>query len=88
MPRLPDVTGDYSSSVAHGLADQEKNPQQKEPKKVEEGGPLQTELDGLQEILKNQIASQEPGGGEEVRNAGSVLGQSECQDIVFGERAR
>jgi hypothetical protein len=54
MPRLPDVTGDYSSSVAHGLADHEKNPQQKEPKKVEEGGPLQTELDGLQEILKNQ----------------------------------
>ena len=54
VPRLPEVSGDYSSSVAHGLADQEKNPQQKEPKKVEEGGPLQTELDGLQEILKNQ----------------------------------
>jgi hypothetical protein len=54
VPRLPDVTGNYSSSVAHGLADQEKNPQQKEPKKVEEGGPLQTELDGLQEVLKNQ----------------------------------
>jgi hypothetical protein len=54
VPRLPEVTGNYSSSVAHGLADQEKNPQQKEAKKVEEGGPLQTELDGLQEILKNQ----------------------------------
>ena len=54
VPRLPEVTGDYSSSVAHGLADREKNPQQKEPKKVEEGGPLQTELDGLQEVLKNQ----------------------------------
>jgi hypothetical protein len=54
VPRLPEVTGNYSSSVGHGLADQEKNPQQKEPKKVEEGGPLQTELDGLQEILKNQ----------------------------------
>ncbi len=54
VPRLPEVTGNYSSSVGHGLADQEKNPQQKEPKKVEGGGPLQTELDGLQEILKNQ----------------------------------
>jgi hypothetical protein len=54
VPRLPEVTGNYSSSVAHGLADQEKNPQQKEEKKVEEGGPLQTELDGLQEVLKNQ----------------------------------
>ncbi|MGB8580048.1 MAG: hypothetical protein WCD47_04455 [Candidatus Sulfotelmatobacter sp.] len=54
VPRLPEVTGNYSSSVAHGLADQEKNPQQKEPKKIEEGGPLQTELDGLQEVLKNQ----------------------------------
>ncbi|MGA9507597.1 MAG: hypothetical protein WBV55_03015 [Candidatus Sulfotelmatobacter sp.] len=54
VPRLPEVTGNYSSSVAHGLADQEKNPQQKEPKKVEEGGPLQTELDGLREALKNQ----------------------------------
>ncbi|MGB7599614.1 MAG: hypothetical protein WBM24_04875 [Candidatus Sulfotelmatobacter sp.] len=54
VPRLPEVTGNYSSSVAHGLADQEKNPQQKEPRKVEEGGPLQTELDGLQEVLKNQ----------------------------------
>jgi hypothetical protein len=54
VPRLPEVTGNYSSSVPHGLADREKNPQQKEPKKVEEGGPLQTELDGLQEVLKNQ----------------------------------
>ena len=54
VPRLPEVTGNYSSSVGHGLADQEKNPQQKEPKKVEEGGPPQTELDGLQEVLKNQ----------------------------------
>ncbi|MGC2371535.1 MAG: hypothetical protein WA474_20870 [Candidatus Sulfotelmatobacter sp.] len=54
VPRLPEVTGNYSSSVEHGLADQEKNPHQKESKKVEEGGPLQTELDGLQEILKNQ----------------------------------
>jgi hypothetical protein len=54
VPRLPDVGGNYSSSVAHGLADQEKNPKDKETKKVEEGGPLQTELDGLQEILKNQ----------------------------------
>ena len=54
MPRLPEVSGNYSSSVEHGLADQEKNPQKKEPKKIEEGGPLQTELDGLQEILKNQ----------------------------------
>ncbi|MFZ0295321.1 MAG: hypothetical protein WAL52_17050 [Candidatus Sulfotelmatobacter sp.] len=50
VPRLPEV----KSSMAHGLADQEKNPQQKQPKKVEEGGPLQTELDGLQEVLKNQ----------------------------------
>lgn len=54
VPRLPEVSGNYSASVAHGLADQEKNPQQKETKKVEEGGPLQTELDGLQEILKSQ----------------------------------
>ena len=54
VPRLPEVGGNYSSSVAHGLADQEKNPQDKEPKKVEEGGPLQTELNSLQEILKNQ----------------------------------
>lgn len=54
MPRLPEVGGNYSSSVERGLAEREKSPQQNEPKKVEEGGPLQTELDSLEEILKNQ----------------------------------
>jgi hypothetical protein len=54
VPRLPEVGGNYSSSVERGLAEREKSPQQNEPKKVEEGGPLQTELDSLEEILKNQ----------------------------------
>jgi hypothetical protein len=57
VPRLPEVKGGISSSMAGSLADQEKNRGQAGSKKPEEkgtGGPLQTEAENLEEILKNQ----------------------------------
>jgi hypothetical protein len=58
MPRLPDTNGGYASSSAeHNLAEKEKNGSQPNSKKVEDrdnGGPLETELESLQEIIKNQ----------------------------------
>jgi len=57
VPRLPEVKGGISSSLAKSLADQEKNRTQAGSKKPEEkgtGGPLQTEAESLEEILKNQ----------------------------------
>ncbi len=52
VPRLPDVRGNYSSSLAQSLEQQ----QQAGSKKPEDkdGGPLQTEANSLEEILKNQ----------------------------------
>jgi hypothetical protein len=57
MPRLPEVKGGISSSLDRSLADREKNRAQAGSKKPEEkgtGGPLQTEAENLEEILKNQ----------------------------------
>jgi hypothetical protein len=57
VPRLPEVNGGISSSLAQSLADQEKSRAQAGSKKPEEkgtGGPLQTEAENLEEILKNQ----------------------------------
>jgi hypothetical protein len=56
VPRLPDVRGNYSSSLAQGLAEQEKLGAQTGSKKLEDkdGSPLQTEANSLEEILKNQ----------------------------------
>ena len=57
MPRLPEVKGGISSSLDRSLADREKNHGQDGSKKPEEkgtGGPLQTEAENLEEILKNQ----------------------------------
>ncbi|MFZ1005339.1 MAG: hypothetical protein WAN65_00775 [Candidatus Sulfotelmatobacter sp.] len=57
VPRLPEVKGGISSSLAQNLADQEKNRTQVGSKKPEEkgtGGPLQTEAENLEEILKSQ----------------------------------
>jgi len=56
VPRLPDVRGNYSSSLAQSLAEQEKNGTNSSSKKAEhkDGGPLQNEADNLEEILKNQ----------------------------------
>jgi hypothetical protein len=55
-PRLPDSNASYaSSSLERGLA--EKAGSQPNTKKIEDrgsGGPLQTELENLQEIIKNQ----------------------------------
>ena len=55
VPRLPDVKP-YSSSLAQGLAGQEKIGPTSGANKPEEkdGGPLQTEVNSLEEILKNQ----------------------------------
>jgi hypothetical protein len=54
MPRLPEGTN-YSVSVGHGLADKPNPPPSgKKTEEHDSGGPLQTELEGLQEILKNQ----------------------------------
>jgi hypothetical protein len=56
VPRLPEVRGNYSSSLAESLEQQRKNAQQGGSKKSEDkdGGPLQTEANSLEEILKNQ----------------------------------
>jgi hypothetical protein len=57
-PRLPDNNVSYpSSSLARGLAEREKAGPSSNAKKIEDrdtGGPLQTELESLQEIIKNQ----------------------------------
>lgn len=58
MPRLPDNNASYgSSSLEHGLAEREKSNSKSTTKKIvdtDTGGPLQTELDSLREIVKNQ----------------------------------
>ncbi|MGA8273818.1 MAG: hypothetical protein WB919_19805 [Candidatus Sulfotelmatobacter sp.] len=58
VPRLPEVRSDYSGSLAQGLAAQQAGAQGG-PKKTDsldnqDGGPLQTEINNLEEILKNQ----------------------------------
>jgi len=57
MPRLPEVSGGLSSSLAQSLAEREKTGAQTGAKKLEakgSGGPLQSEAENLEEILKNQ----------------------------------
>ena len=56
VPRLPEVRGNYSSSLAQSLAEQEKKGAQTGATKIEDKnpGPLQTEANSLEEILKNQ----------------------------------
>lgn len=56
VPRLPEVRGNYSSSLADSLEQQRKDAQQGGSKKPEDkdGGPLQGEANSLEEILKNQ----------------------------------
>jgi len=57
MPRLPENTGSYTSPVERSLAESGKAGSQPNSKKNEArdtGGPLQTELESLQEIIKNQ----------------------------------
>jgi hypothetical protein len=57
VPRLPEIRSGISSSLSESLAEKEKNNSQAGQKRLEErasGGPLQTEAEGLEEILKNQ----------------------------------
>jgi hypothetical protein len=56
VPRIPQHDGGFSSSLAQGLAEQEKAASQTGPKKAAENDPggLQAEAESLQEILKNQ----------------------------------
>jgi hypothetical protein len=56
LPRLPDSGGGLSSSLAEGLAEQEKNSSKPGKKKSEneDQQSLQTEVQNLEEILKNQ----------------------------------
>ncbi|MGA9390503.1 MAG: hypothetical protein WBV69_08665 [Candidatus Sulfotelmatobacter sp.] len=56
MPRLPEVSGKYSSSLSQSLSAQEQQVNGKnQPKPLDkDAGPLQTEIDSLQEALKNQ----------------------------------
>jgi hypothetical protein len=54
VPRLPEVNGNYSSSLEQGLAAQEKAAQSGGKKEDKDGGPMETEIQSLQEILKNQ----------------------------------
>jgi hypothetical protein len=56
VPRLPEVRGNYSASLAESLERQRKDAQKAGTKKSgdQDGGPLQTEANSLEEILKNQ----------------------------------
>ena len=56
MPRLPEVSGKYSSSLSQSLSEQEQQVNGKnQPKPLDkDAGPLQTEIDSLQDALKNQ----------------------------------
>jgi hypothetical protein len=56
VPRLPETGGGFSSSLARGLAEQEKSGTQAEPKQIadKDQNALQTEAASLEEILKNQ----------------------------------
>ena len=56
VPRLPEVRGNYSASLAESLDQQRKDAQKGGSKKSDDkdGGPLQTEANSLEEILKNQ----------------------------------
>jgi len=55
VPRLPEV-GNYSSSLSQGLSAEAESSSKAGAKKPQtrDGGPLQNEVDSLQEILKNQ----------------------------------
>jgi hypothetical protein len=70
MPRIPE--SEANSSVAHGLAEKSNAPPSNKKKKSDEesGGPLQSELDGLQEILKNQA---HPKNLVAVKNSGTPV---------------
>jgi len=58
VPRIPDNGSTYASaSLEHGLAQREKAGWPPNSKKIEDkdtGGPLQTEMESLQEVIKNQ----------------------------------
>jgi hypothetical protein len=56
VPRLPETGGGFSSSLAQGLAEQEKSGTKLDQKKFAENdkNALQAEAQGLEEILKNQ----------------------------------
>ncbi|HWY21634.1 MAG TPA: hypothetical protein VNX26_10470 [Candidatus Acidoferrum sp.] len=56
VPRLPETSGGFSSSLAQGLAEQEKAGTQTEQKKLagKDQSGLQAEAASLEEILKNQ----------------------------------
>jgi hypothetical protein len=55
MRRIPKTSGGFSSSLAKGLAEQEKGPPQTGQKAADkDSSSLQAEADSLEEILKNQ----------------------------------
>jgi hypothetical protein len=55
VPRIPQSDGGFSSSLAQGLAEQEKtSPQTGQKKAAEDPSGLQAEAESLEEVLKNQ----------------------------------
>ena len=55
VPRIPQSDGGFSSSLAQGLAEQEKSsPQTGQKKAADDPSGLQAEAESLEEILKNQ----------------------------------
>ena len=56
VPRLPETNGGFSSSLAHGLAEQQKASTPSDQNKFadKDQGSLQAEAQSLEEILKNQ----------------------------------
>ena len=55
VPRIPETSGGFSSSLAQGLAEQEKAAQTEQKKMPDrDSSSLQAEADSLEEILRNQ----------------------------------
>jgi hypothetical protein len=55
VPRIPQVGGDFSSSLAQSLAEQEKSSSTKgDPKGSDQNSSLQAQVESLEEILKGQ----------------------------------
>ncbi len=89
VPRIPETSGGFSSSLAQGLAEQEKAAQTGQKKMPDrDSSSLQAEADSLEEILRNQAHPEEPSGGKEVWDTSGRDGEFNCKDFVPGQRSR
>ncbi|MGB8832022.1 MAG: hypothetical protein WCC95_07730 [Candidatus Sulfotelmatobacter sp.] len=70
VPRLPEVRSGLSSSLAASLEEQEKARAKPGAKKLDDPGPLEAELNSLEEVLKNQA---HPKNLVAVKNSGTPV---------------